>query len=367
MTATPAISLGFVIPGDLNAPTGGCRYDREVLGRFSKYGIQTNHIRVSHRYPFPREQDRQQTATLLAAAQCDCLLIDGLAFGAFSDIEIKALTKPVVVLLHHPLADETGLAFDIAQHLFAQEKNNLGQAQAIVVTSLATQGRLVALYDVGAQRIVVAEPAISKPHNLPDKPLPSLSTPCESPCKMLAVGSISPRKNYEVIINALSQIHSNRPWILHIAGRCDDQTETRRLTELIQRKGLQNQIVLLDAISEQDLEKLYNESDFLLFPSLYEGFGMALTEALAYGLPVLASAHIPSASPFAGLAVVLLDPFKSEPWVQAIEQWVNQQNAFTKAAKAAKQASRSLPDWDQTTLKIARVVKQVVTAETGSP
>ena len=362
MTTLPALSLGFVIPGDIHAPTGGSRYDREVLARFPSHGIQAKQIAVSGHYPRPTAQDRHHTAAVVSGASCDCLLIDGLAFGAFSDIEINALTKPCLVLLHHPLADETGLATAIAQHFYQQEKRNLQYAQAVIVTSLQTQARLIDHYNVAAQRISVAEPAISKPQSLLEK----LPTNIDRPCKMLAVGSISPRKNYAQLLNALSQITTKRPWSLQIAGRCDDHAETQKLTVLIKNFGLQNHIILCDAVDELELVKLYKNSDFLLFPSLYEGYGMVLTEALSYELPVLASTRIPSAASHRRDAVVCLDPTLPALWTKAIELWINDSDAFTNAVKAAKQAARSLQDWDQTTQQIVHAVMRVMAAKTGS-
>ena len=93
MSTDRILTLGFVIPGDLNAPTGGSRYDREVLTRFANHPINARVLGVSSRYPFPTLEDRKKTAALLSNSACDLLLIDGLAFGAFSEIERAAMTS----------------------------------------------------------------------------------------------------------------------------------------------------------------------------------------------------------------------------------------------------------------------------------
>ena len=358
----PKPILTFVIPGDLQAPTGGSRYDREVLKRLDACGLVARPIIVSARYPFPSEADRQDTAALLASANSDCMLIDGLAFGAFSEPELRALSKPCCVLLHHPLADETGLTAAVSEAFYAQEKANLVHATAVIVTSLATKALLVSRYDVPAERITVAEPAITK-H---DFRAAQSREPVNRPCAMLAVGSLSPRKNYALLVMALHQMSSNRAWTLRIAGRHDNRAETDRLKTLIHDCGLQHQIELLGSVSDQDLARLYQESDFLLFPSLYEGFGMVLQEALASSLPVLASKNIPSAKAYESEAVVLLDPAAISHWTKAIQQWINQSDDFTKAVKAAKQWSFILPDWDHTAKQVADVIKRVISLEQGS-
>ncbi len=354
MSTDRTLSLGFVIPGDLDAPTGGSRYDREFLKRFAKHGVKADLISVSHRYPFPSLEDRATTAALLSHHPCDLLLIDGLAFGAFSEMERAALTKPLIVLLHHPLADETGLSADVTQQFYDLEKSNLRLADRVIVTSQATKARLINAYDVRDEKIIVAEPAITRPSTLAH----SQSKSNNEPCQMLAVGSLSPRKNYAFLINALAHLKTKRSWQFTLAGRCDDQQETQILKRLIHDVGLQGQIHLRGAVSETELQTLYQTSDFLLFPSLYEGYGMALTEALSYGLPVIASQTIPAAKHFEGDGVVLLAPDQSALWVQTIEEWVNNQATFTKAVKTAKLIAGSLPDWDQTTGQIVQVVKQ---------
>lgn len=362
MNMDQMLSLGFVIPGDLNAPTGGSRYDREILKRFVNHQINAHLISVSHTYPYPTLDDRIKTAARISACPCALLLIDGLAFGAFSDIEFAAITKPLIVLLHHPLADETGLSANVAQQFYEQEKNNLGMAHKVIVTSHATKQRLINAYHVRDNKISVAEPAITRPHRLAHQKSKSQG----ETCLMLAVGSISPRKNYSFIINVLSQINTNRSWLLNIAGRCDDEQETQKLAMLIKALGLEKHIRLLDAVSEPMLQTLYQDSDFLLFPSLYEGYGMALTEALSYGLPIIASIHIPAVSGLEGEGVLLIDPDKTALWVETIEQWMNNPVAFSKAVQTAKSLAKTLPDWDQTTHNIVQALKNTYAQVKGT-
>jgi len=362
MSTDRMLTLGFVIPGDLNAPTGGSRYDREVLTRFANHPINAHVLGVSSRYPFPTLEDRNKTATLLSTCPCDLLLMDGLAFGAFSEIERAAMIKPLIVLLHHPLADETGLSADIAQQFYELEKSNLRLAQMVIVTSQATKLRLINAYEVDEDQIIVAEPAITRPPFLAHQKRQSQG----DPCLMLAVGSISPRKNYSILIKALARIKTKRAWVLNIAGRCDDQQETQKLKTLINELGLGSQINLLDTVSETVLQSLYQDSDFLLFPSLYEGYGMALTEALSYGLPVIASVNIPAATGLKGDAVQLIEPEKTALWAETIEQWMNDKIAFTKAVETAKGMAATLPDWDQTTLQIVQAVKKTYARVKGS-
>jgi glycosyltransferase involved in cell wall biosynthesis len=348
------IRLGFVIPGSLDSPTGGTRYDREVMARLDPCKIKVMPLLLAGSYPFPSDRERRETALNLERATVDLFLIDGLAFGAFSDEELAALKKPVIVLLHHPLADETGLTADVAADLYRRERSNLKKACAVIVTSQTTKDNLITDYAVKADDIIVAEPGVTKPLNVQQR----AGLKGERPVKLLSVGAISPRKNYGLVLDALALLPSEIDWIWTIAGRLNDQEETERLANKAQDMGLKHRINWLGAISDAHLASLYQDSDFLLFPSLYEGYGMALDEALAYGLPVLASDHIPSARRNAP-AVRCLDPSMPHLWSEAIAQWVKKPASFNSAAQSAILLAKSLPDWDHPTRQITTKIVSV--------
>lgn len=349
------ISLGFVIPGSLDSPTGGTRYDREVLARLNKFGVLANPLLVASNYPFPSDADRLATAQTFASASVDLFLIDGLVYGALSDQELAALQKPVIVLLHHPLADETGLARDIAKTLYLREKHNLQHAQAVIVTSQKTKDILIADYALNADDITVAEPGVAKPDRITIRsPLSS-----EKPAKLLSVGGISPRKNYGLVLDALALLPTQHKWIWTIAGRLDDKTETQRLQNKTQDLGLDQRVKWLGSISDAHLATLYHDSDVLLYPSHYEGYGMALDEALAYGLPILASAHIPSARAHASPAIRCLDPLNARAWSDALSDLMTHPDRFDAASQSATELAKSLPDWDHPTARIASLMTRI--------
>ena len=357
------IRLGFVIPGSLDSPTGGTRYDRDVLARLSKFEIVANPLLVAACYPFPSDTDRLATKQSFLSASVDLFLIDGLVFGALSDQELAALQKPVLVLLHHPLADETGLAPDTANQLYLREKHNLQHAQAVIVTSQKTKDRLIAHYDVKADDITVAEPGVTKPDRI------TIRSPLspDKPAKLLSVGGISPRKNYGLVLDALALLPNQHKWIWTIAGRLDDTNETQRLQKKTQDLGLIEQVQWLGSLSEERLAALYHDSDILLYPSHYEGYGMALDEALAYGLPVLASDHIPSAHAHASPAIRCLDPLTPRAWCEALSDLLNDADSFHKACFSASELAKRLPDWDHPTDRIVSLITRIHQKGKSSP
>jgi hypothetical protein len=138
------------------------------------------------------------------------LLIDGLAYGAFPTGMAAGLAGRVVALCHHPLCLETGMAPARASVLRRLETAALGYAAAVIVTGEATRDLLVAEFGVPAGRVTVAEPGVEPAAR-------AAETPFGQPLRLLAVGSIIPRKGYDLLIDALAPL-AGLPWTLRIIG-----------------------------------------------------------------------------------------------------------------------------------------------------
>jgi glycosyltransferase involved in cell wall biosynthesis len=131
---------------------------------------------------------------------------------------------------------------------------------------------------------------------------------------ILAVGKTSPRKNLVAAINALKKLQSSIPHhLVTVGGDGWDFEEVKNLaTDLVDR------IHFLGYVSDQTLSLLYNKASLFIYPSLFEGFGLPVLEAMACGCPVITS-RISSLPEVAGDAAILVDPRNIEEVVGAIE------------------------------------------------
>lgn len=123
----------------------------------------------------------------------------------------------------------------------------------------------------------------------------------------LFVGNRKPHKNLATLIQAFEQL-SLKNYRLVIVGKKEKlRSSDPIIDELIKRSPLRQQIDLLEEVSQEKLQKLYAAASALIFPSLYEGFGLPPLEAMASGCPVIASnaASIPEAC---GEAALYFDP-----------------------------------------------------------
>lgn len=121
---------------------------------------------------------------------------------------------------------------------------------------------------------------------------------------ILFVGTIQPRKNVEYIVSEFSKISSKIPHNLILAGAPGDSYSI--VKELIVKLDLQNRVTLTGFISDDARNYLYENADLFLYPSLYEGFGLVILEAMSFGVPVITgnNSSMPEA---AGNAAILVD------------------------------------------------------------
>lgn len=168
---------------------------------------------------------------------------------------------------------------------------------------------------------------------------------------ILHVGHCQPRKNIERLIEALSLLKETIPtfWFLQVGGRF---TPTQQ--DLLERFSLRRQTHQIAHISnDEELVALYNAADVLVLPSLYEGFGFPALEAMACGLPVVASS-VASLPEVVGEAGILVDPLDAKKIAAAILSVLSTPSVAAEMRQRGLERSK-LFSWEQAareTLKI---------------
>lgn len=348
----------FAIPGDIDAPTGGYGYDRRLLREWREAGIEARHLALPGSFPFPVAEDLTATEQLLAAtAPDDILLVDGLAYGAFPEALAARFADRLVALVHHPLALETGHSPEVAEALRRSETRALHHARAVVASSPTTRLTLAAEFDVPAGKIAVAIPGTD-----PAPRAKGSDCGCGEALHMLAVGSLIPRKSYGTLIEALASI-ADRPWTLTIAGSPDHAPATAvELRDGITRAGLAERILLTGGVGADKLAQLYDEADLFVMSSLYEGYGMVLTEALARGLPIVTTLSGAGAEALTDAAALKVPTGDAAALAKALARLIDAPTERRERADAAWAAAGDLPRWGET----ARIVAEACLRDRAS-
>ena len=289
-------------------------------------------------------RSRARTARALARARLAALpagepiVIDGLALGALPEAA-KQLRAHLIALVHHPLALESGLSSSDAAELRASEAEALACARRVIVTSRFTAGLVVSDYGVPAERVRIVRPGN-------DRAAPARAK-SEGPIELLAVGAVVPRKGYDVLLAAVAML-LDLQWRLTIVGELGrDADATVRLHADIARFNLADRVLLTGAIPADRLEALYASSDIFVLASRFEGYGMAFTEAIAHGLPVIGTTAgaIPETVPEG--AGLLTPPDDIHALSFAVRRLIEDSAERLRLAAAARSAAAALPTWEQ--------------------
>lgn len=195
--------------------------------------------------------------------------------------------------------------FEFRQRFAAQARNAVSYADLIITVSSFTASQVQDHLGVLASRIRVIPHGV----DLPDTPVREGS---RLPV-ILHVGAIQKRKNLVRLVDAFAQVPA--PWELHLAGSLGYGSDD--VLAAIDRSPHRARIRRLGYLSPSELDRQYRQASLFAFPSLDEGFGIPVLEAMAYGLPVLCSnsSALPEA---AGGAARLLDPLDVDAWGQAL-------------------------------------------------
>ena len=198
-----------------------------------------------------------------------------------------------------------GRGFDVA----------LKRARILCTVSAAVRDRLIEGYGIDPGRVIVTPEA---PGILPSHPRKSNTADrlgLRGPY-ILTVGTLEPRKNQAMLIRAFAAVKDKLPnFKLVIAGAAGWGSSD--VLETIESQRVADRVVVTGRLEDAELAALYGSAELFAFPSLYEGFGLPLAEALAFGLPCVASDD-PALREVAGAAAIFVSATDAESWSQAL-------------------------------------------------
>jgi glycosyltransferase involved in cell wall biosynthesis len=330
--------LHVVLPGPVDTATGGYRYDRHMIAELRLLGWYVEVTSLPAEFPFPTARALGAAAALFASLPDGALvLVDGLAFGTLADeVRPQAGRLRIAALVHHPLHAETGLDTPRQRALFESERAALGLAHRVFVTSAATARMMC---DSG---LVAAPPLVVVPGTSP-APLRSPSNAAAT--RLLCVATLTPRKCHALLFEALAALR-DLPWTLDCVGSADfDPPTAAGLRARLAASGLEERIRLRGECDALELRQLQLRADLFVLPSAFEGYGMAVAEALAQGLPVVATRTGAAAELVGTDAGLLVEPGDLRGLTAALRTLLQDPSRREACATAARTRAASLPRW----------------------
>jgi glycosyltransferase involved in cell wall biosynthesis len=332
-------ALTLLVPGPLDQLTGGYLFARRVVQGLRAVGRAVTVVELAGRYPDADDTARAEAAAALEALPAgSTAVIDGLALPGFVDcLATEARRLRLIGFIHHPLSLETGLAAAAAQRYAALEARLWPLLRGVLCPSAST-ARAVVSSGVAAQRVVVVPPGTVRPA-AGERPR------AQGALRLLAVGTIAPRKGHLLLVEALSGLRE-LDWRLTCVGSLTRDAEAAAaLRRAIATSGLADKVILEGERPPELLTDAYRDADLFVLPSYHEGYGMACAEALAHGLPVVATTAgaIPDTVPAS--ASILVPPGDAAALREALRRVLVNEHLRARLAAGAALAGAALPDW----------------------
>jgi glycosyltransferase involved in cell wall biosynthesis len=345
VTAAAGDVVHFVVPVGFDDPlraTGGNVFDRHIARGLAAIGWDVRDVRV--------DPDAAHDAAAVLASLPDgaLVLVDGLIAGrAPQAVEAVAERLRVVVIAHM-----VSTAFEDADaRAIEGERRSLRSARCVITTSEWTRSELVGRGVVQPERVAVATPGSD------DAPVAN-GTP--SGAALLCVGVVAPHKGQDVLVEALAHLGADGDWTCTIAGSLDSEPAyAEHVAMMAQDAGLGARITMTGALTGSRLESAYRGADLVVAPSRVESYGMAITDALRRGIPVVASSVGGIPQTVESRAAVLVPPNRPRALGEALRRWMADPEMRERLTQQARSDRADIPPWSVTVDRVAATLAGV--------
>ncbi|MFZ1624282.1 MAG: glycosyltransferase family 4 protein [Gammaproteobacteria bacterium] len=350
-------TVHFLVPDNIHnphRPSGGNVYNRRIIAGLRASGWSVFEYAIPGSWPRPDSSASAALINVLAGLPDDALvLLDGLIASTVPDVLAPQASRlRLVILLHMPLGN--GLATDELYAVRTRERTALSVASAIIATSTWTKRWLCEQYALQPRQIHVAIPGT-------DAASPATGTAAGS--ELLCIAAVTPLKGHDVLLAALETI-SDLPWHCSCVGSLQQDL---RFVDHLQRQaiaaGIDDRVHYTGTLQGADLAGAYARADVLVLASRRESFGMVTTEALARGLPVIATAVGGIAEALGhdaddSLPGLLVPPDAPGALGASLRAWLTDPGLRTRLRHAAGQRRTTLSGWSVTVEQVSQVLME---------
>jgi glycosyltransferase involved in cell wall biosynthesis len=345
-------AVHVVVPDGIDdpaRPSGGNTYDRRICHGLAAIGWSVHEHPVPGAWPCPDAAGRAAFRDLIATIpDAAVVLVDGLIASTVPDVLVPESDRlRLVVLVHMPLGEAR-------PDIRAPERAVLSCATALVTTSTWTRRWLLEYYALAPGQVRVAEPGVEAA---------DLASGTPTGGELLCVAAVTPNKGHDVLLAALAAV-ADLPWRCVCVGSLKrDPGFVEQLEQQAVAGGIGDRVVFVGSRVGADLDARYAAADVLVLASRAETYGMVVTEALARGLPVLATAvgGLPDAlgrAPDGCRPGVLVPSGDPAALGAALRRWLGDWELRDRLRHAARGRRGTLCGWRQTSRLMSEVLAE---------
>ena len=344
-TTSAAGTVHLLVPDlfdDPTRPSGGNVYDRRLAEGLADLGWD---VRVRLVAAAGDAAGYALEPALSAVPDSAIAVVDGL-LAASDSVAVQGVSDRLrVVTLAHMVRGTS------------DEGRMLRASAHVVATSRWAATTLSRLHGLPPGTVTVASPGV-------DAAPPS--APSESGGRFLVVAAVASHKGHDVLIEALAGLR-DRSWTCHCVGSLEVEPRfadgTRALASAF---GLAERLRLTGPLHGEDLDARFAAADLLVVPSRDDAYGMVVTEALARGIPVLATdvGGIPEAmgrTAEGELPGMLVAPGDPEALTRRLRHWLESASLRSDLRAAAKRRRGDLPPWKDTAVRVSAALSNLAT------
>jgi|SRR3990167_8057546 len=234
---------------------------------------------------------------------------------------------------------------------------SLRKAKKIITISKSSKNDIIKAYNVSEDKIEVVYPGIKQVSSIMNKVLSMEELKKKFGVEkdyILFVGTLQPRKNIENLIEALT-IVKNKNLKLAIVGK--KGWMYKDILNAPRKYEVSDRVKFLDNVNDEDLPSFYKNAACFVLPSLYEGFGLPILEAMQYGCPVLAS-NVSSLPEAGGDAAIYFDPQNSEDIAEKIDKVTSDEKLRTEMIQKGYEQVKKF-SWEKTARETLKVLEDL--------
>jgi glycosyltransferase involved in cell wall biosynthesis len=342
----------LLVPGRLDIRTGGSIYNRRLVEglRAREFPVVVHELDPG--FPAPTARALAEAASIVDTLPPEAVvIIDSLVLGAMPHLVERAAARgPVVALMHLPLAAHPGLDQTMAARTLAAETRALAAVTRIVVTGEA--GRtLLEPHGVTADRVVVIEPGTDAAAAARGSGEPGVH--------VLSVATVQAGKGHEDLLEALVRVR-HAAWRLTCAGNLTRDPHTAaRVGALTTSLGLAGRVRFAGDLDAPELWRCYDTADVFVLASHRETYGMAVAEAVAHGLPVVATRTGAIPEILGTGAGLIVAPGDVTGLTGALDRVIGDRALRGDLAAAARASAARLSTWDLACGRMAALIEGI--------